>query len=397
MTTTGPATAARQSSLRSSNLALVLRTVCAADGPLSRADVAVRTGTTRATAARLVDELVAGGLLDEGERLAPPRRGRPATPLLPGGRIGALGLQVDAGLLAARALDLRGRVVAELVEEDDLVGSDPARALARLGALTAALLAGPAGELRLAGAGLAVPGLVAGDLLLRAPNLGWSDVGAVDLLAAHLPDGLRPALGNEADLAARTVAETAPGRPGPLRDFLSLSGQIGIGGAAVLGGQVMTGSAGWAGEVGHVCVDPEGPACRCGSTGCLEQYAGRHALLAAAGLPLDTAPGEVAALAEAGDADVRQALDTAARALGVALAGVVNVLDLPVVVLGGHLAALADPLRPRLEELLGRRVLSARWRRPAVEAVTGPPAAGATGAALRVLGDVLADPVRWAA
>ncbi len=393
---TSEGTGARQSTLRSSNLALVLRTVCAADGPLSRADVAVRTGTTRATAARLVDELVAGGLLDEGERLALPRRGRPATPLLPGARIGALGLQVDAGLLAARLLDLRGRVVAERVEEDDLVGSDPAHTLARLGALATDLLAGPAGELRLAGAGLALPGLVDVErhLLLRAPNLGWSDVDAVGLLAAHLPDGLRPVPGNEADLAARTVAETAPGRPGPLRDFLYLSGQIGIGGAAVVGGRVMTGSAGWAGEVGHVCVDPDGPACRCGSTGCLEQYAGRHALLAAAGLPLDTAPAEVVARASAGDADVRRALDAAARALGVALAGVVNVLDLPAVVLGGHLAALAGPLRPRLEELLGRRVLSARWRRPVVAAVTGPPAAGATGAALRALGDVLADPVR---
>jgi predicted NBD/HSP70 family sugar kinase len=385
-------TGARQSTLRAANLALVLRTVCAADGPLSRADVAVRTGTTRATAARLVDELVAGGLLDEGERLALPRRGRPATPLLPGARIGALGLQVDAGLVAARVLDLRGRVVAERVEESDLVGSDPAGTLARLGALATALLDGAAGELRLAGAGLALPGLVDGDRLLRAPNLGWSDLDAVDLLAPHLPDGLRPVLGNEADLAARTVAETAPGRPGPLRDFLYVSGQIGIGGAAVLGGRVVTGSAGWAGEVGHVCVDPEGPACRCGSTGCLEQYAGRHALLAAAGLPLDTPPAEV--VARAGDADVRRALEAAARALGVALAGVVNVLDLPAVVLGGHLAALAEPLRPRLEELLGRRVLSARWRRPVVAAVSGPPAAGATGAALRALADVLADPVR---
>jgi predicted NBD/HSP70 family sugar kinase len=389
---TSEQTGARQSTLRSSNLALVLRTVCAADGPLSRADVAVRTGTTRATAARLVDELVAGGLLDEGERLALPRRGRPATPLLPGARIGALGLQVDAGLLAARVLDLRGQVVAEHVEDADLVGSDPARTLARLGALTTALLDGPAGQLRLAGAGLALPGLVDG-VLLRAPNLGWSDVPAVDLLAAHLPGGLRPALGNEADLAARTVAETAPGRLGPMRDFLYVSGQIGIGGAAVLGGRVVTGSAGWAGEVGHVCVDPDGPACRCGSTGCLEQYAGRHALLAVAGLPLGTPPAEV--VARAGEDEVRRALDTAARALGVALAGVVNVLDLPAVVLGGHLAALAEPLRPRLEELLGRRVLSARWRRPVVAAVTGPPAAGATGAALRALDDVLADPVRW--
>ena len=389
-----PTPAARQSTLRSSNLALVLRTVCA-DGPLSRADVAVRTGTTRATAARLVDELVAGRLLDEGERPAPPRRGRPATPLLPGARVGALGLQVDAGLLAARVLDLRGRVVAERVEEDDLVGSDPVDTLARLGVLAAGLLAGMPAGLRPVGAGLALPGLVdvAAGALLRAPNLGWSDVPAADLLTAHLPTELRPVLGNEADLAARTVAETAPGRPGPLRDFLYLSGQIGIGGAAVLGGRVVTGSAGWAGEVGHVCVDPAGPACRCGSTGCLEQYAGRHALLTAAGLPLDTPPVDV--VARAGDPDVRRALDAAADALGIALAGVVNVLDLPAVVLGGHLAALADLLRPRLEELLGRRVLSARWRRPVVEAVPGLPAAGATGAALGALGDVLADPVAW--
>jgi len=389
-----PTPAARQSTLRSSNLALVLRTVCA-EGPLSRADVAVRTGTTRATAARLVDELVAGRLLDEGERPAPPRRGRPATPLLPGARVGALGLQVDAGLLAARVLDLRGRVVAERVEEDDLVGSDPVDTLARLGVLAAGLLAGMPAGLRPVGAGLALPGLVdvAAGALLRAPNLGWSDVPVADLLAAHLPTELRPVLGNEADLAARTVAETAPGRPGPLRDFLYLSGQIGIGGAAVLGGRVVTGSAGWAGEVGHVCVDPAGPACRCGSTGCLEQYAGRHALLTAAGLPLDTPPVDV--VARAGDPDVRRALDAAADALGIALAGVVNVLDLPAVVLGGHLAALAEPLRPRLEELLGRRVLSARWRRPVVEAIPGLPAAGATGAALRALGDVLADPVAW--
>jgi predicted NBD/HSP70 family sugar kinase len=78
----------------------------------------------------------------------------------------------------------------------------------------------------------------------------------------------------------------------------------------------------------------------------------------------------------------------------VALAGVVNVLDIPTVVLGGYLGALADLLRPGVEELLAVRVLSARWRRPAIEAASAPPAAGATGAALRALADVLADPAR---
>ncbi|MGR7027710.1 ROK family protein [Geodermatophilus sp. URMC 62] len=397
MTTTRPQpSVARQSTLRSTNLALVLRTVCAADTPPSRADVATRAGTTRATATRLVDDLVAGGLLDEGARPTPSGPGRPATPLLPSARTGALGLQVDAGLLAARVLDLRGRVVAEHVEERDLAGADPEPTLARLGALATEVVSG-AGGVRLAGAGLALPGLVdAGSgVLLQAPNLGWSGVPAADLLATHLPGGLTPLPGNEADLAARTVAEAAPGRPGPLRDFLYLSGQIGIGGAAVLDGHVVGGSAGWAGEVGHVCVDPAGPACRCGSTGCLEQYAGRHALMVAAGLARDAPPAELAARVAAGDADAERAVTAAADALGVALAGVLNVLDLPTVVLGGQLGALTGLLRPRVEHLLGRRVLSARWRRMDVREASALPAAGATGAALRALDGVLADPARW--
>src|SRR3954468_22659260 len=174
-------------SLREANLALVLRTVCAAPEPLSRADVATATGRTRATASRLVDELLAGGLLDEGERVTLPRRGRPATPLLPGSSFAALGLQVDAGLLAARVLDLRGRVVAERVEDGDFVNSRPGAPLARLGRLTADLLGTLPRRLRLVGAGLALPGIVDGDRLLRAPNLGWSGELPALLLAPHLP------------------------------------------------------------------------------------------------------------------------------------------------------------------------------------------------------------------
>jgi predicted NBD/HSP70 family sugar kinase len=388
---------ARPSSVRAANLALVLRTVCAAAEPPSRADVAGATGMTRATAARLADELVAGGLLDEVERAPTARPGRPATPLAPGARYAALGLQVDAGLLVARALDLRGRVVAERVEEGDFVGSPPGPTLERLSTLARRLLADLPPQLRLVGAGLALPGIVdvAGGLLLRAPNLGWSDERPGEVLAATLPAHLVPVLGNEADLAARTVAETAPGRSGAHRDFLYLSGQIGIGGAAVLGGRVMTGSSGWAGEVGHVCVDPAGPACRCGSTGCLEQYAGRDALLAAAGLPRGTAPAALAAAAVRGEPAALQALDTAAWALGIALAGALNLLDIPAVVLGGHLAELGDQLCPRVEEHLARRVLSARWRRPAIAAAAGGPGAGATGAALRAFDAVLSGPAAW--
>jgi predicted NBD/HSP70 family sugar kinase len=390
---------ARQSTLRATNLALALRAVCADPGELSRAGVAAALGTTRGTATRLVDELVAGGLLDEVERGPGSRRGRPATPLAPGAAPVGLGLQVDAGLVAVRVLDLRGRVLAERLHEEDLRDSDPVAALTLLGELTAGVLASLPAGLRLVGAGLALPGLVDADrgLLLRAPNLAWSEVRPADVLTGLLPAAPVPVLGNEADLAARGVAERAPGRPGPHRDFVYLSGQIGIGGAAVLDGRVMTGSSGWAGEIGHVCVDPDGPDCPCGSTGCLERYAGRLALLSAAGVPADAGPAEVRSRARAGDPAAAAAVDGAARALGIALAGVVNVLDIPTVVLGGHLAELGDLLCPRLEQHLARRVLSARWRRPVVAAGAVAPAAGATGAALRALHGVLEDPVRWLA
>jgi predicted NBD/HSP70 family sugar kinase len=351
---------------------------------------------SRATASRLVDELVAAGLLDEVDRTRLARRGRPAVPLAPGTATLALGLQVDAGLVAARVLDLGGRVVAESLEEGNFVAGDPDDTLTRLSALTSRLLATLSPDALLVGAGLALPGLVdeKAGMLLRAPNLGWSDLRPADLLDVALPAGLELRLGNEADLAARSVADEAPGRPGRHRDFVYLSGQIGIGGAVVLAGQVMTGTSGWAGEIGHVCVDPAGPRCRCGSTGCLEQYAGRHALMATAGLPLDTPPERLSRLASEGDPAAVEALDVAARALGIALAGVINVLDLPSVVLGGTLGELTDQLRPALAAHLAARVLSARWRAPVLESAGAVPAAGATGAALRAFTDVLADPSR---
>lgn len=386
---------ARQSTLRESNLALVARTIYAAQSPLSRAGVAARTAMTRSTVSRLVDDLLAAGLVAEREPTTVAGPGRPATPLVPGSGVAALGLQVNASYLAARLVDLRGHVVAERVEYDDLVGCEPVPTLERLGVVAAQVLAEAQGA-RVVGAGLALPGIVSSSgRLLRAPNLGWSDLAPGELLDAGATGGVPLRVGNEADLAALTVALAAPGRPGRLADFVYLSGEIGIGGAAVLDGRVMTGRHGWAGEVGHVCVDPNGPGCRCGSTGCLEQYAGRQALLAAAGLPAGTAAAQFAQDARSGPGPARDAVARAAWALGIALAGVVNVLDIPAIVLGGHLGQIADLLRPDLERQLRRRVLSARWVVPSIEAADGDPAPGATGAALQQLTAVVDDPSRW--
>ncbi len=357
----------RQASLRDSNLRLVLSSVLAADEPPSRAAVAATTGLSRSTVSRLADELVESGLLDELDRSRTAGRGRPGTPLVAGSRFAALGLQVNPGFVAARVVDLRGRILVQELVADDLTGSDPAAVLRRLGEIARNVLRTAPRSTRLVGRGLAVPGLVAAEdgRVVSAPNLGWSDIAVRRLLPRRLGG---PGLGvaNEAELAARTVAARSPGRPGPFTDFFYVSGEVGIGGAVVLDGRVFGGRHGWAGEVGHVTVEPDGPRCSCGSRGCLEQYAGQRA--------------------------IRRDVERAGWALGVVLSDVVNLLDISTVVLGGHLAQSADDLRPALLRELESRVLSSRWRPPDVRVADDDPAAGATGAAYRVLDQLLEAP-----
>jgi predicted NBD/HSP70 family sugar kinase len=103
----------------------------------------------------------------------------------------------------------------------------------------------------------------------------------------------------------------------------------------------------------------------------------------------------LAARVRSGNRAAGKAVDAAARALGVALSSVLNVLDISTVVLGGHLAETAELIRPTLEQHLRRRVISAPWLRPVVELAAPDEAPGATGAAFAVLDAVIDHPAGW--
>lgn len=392
-----PAATARQSTLRETNLAVVLRCVCASDERLSRAGVSARTGLARATVSRLVDELVSARLLEEGEAVLS-GIGRPGVPLSPAaGTVGGLGLQVNAAHVAARLVDLRGEVVAESRSEPDLVGSSPAEGLDRLADHVREVLTAAPEGMRILGAGLALPGIVdrATGRLLVAPNLAWRDLDPHDHegLAGAL-HGIPLFLGNEATLAAHATAQPRPGRRGPHSDFVYVSGEIGVGGAFVVDGEVQVGRRGFAGELGHVAYLPDGEPCACGSRGCLERYAGRLAMTERAGLPAGTGLATLEARAREGHRGSVAAVELAAEALGVVLAGAVNLLDVPTVVLGGEIGEVADLVAPRVLEVLRERVLAAEWIDLAVER-DGDHVGGATGAALRRLVPVLARPAEF--
>lgn len=349
---------------------------------------------SRATVSRLVDELVHGGVLTEQRRTSTGERGRPAVPLVPAaGRFAALGLQVNPSHLTTRVLDLSGSVVAERTVTGDFLDSDPVKVLRRLGSTAAKLMDGLPKRIRVVGAGLAVPGIVTEEsgTLLRAPNLAWTEVDARTYLADAL--GAVPiTTGNEADHAAVRFARARPGSLGSARDFLFISGEFGIGGSIVRDGAVLRGSRGWAGEIGHVCVDPNGPPCGCGANGCLEAFAGRLALLAGAGLPPNASASEIAVRAKAGDRKARSTVDAAAEAIGVAASSAVNLLDVPTVVLGGDLAVLGPLLRARVEAVVARRVLA---RTPEILFSAADPSTSATGAAITELERLVANPAAY--
>lgn len=381
----------RQRSLRTHNLGLVLRHVAASTVPVSRADVAAATGLTRATVSTLVDELIAGSLLVEVEPPPPVRAGRPAVGLrLHAQGPAGLGLEVNVDYLAACVVDLTGTVRHSERRYGDQRSVPADEVLRRLSGIAASALETAAEEgLTIAGTALAVPGLVADGTVRLAPNLAWREVDVAAALRDALPLG-RLQVENEAHLAA--VGELHAGPEGGPASFVYISGEIGIGAGVVLDGRLFRGARGFGGELGHVTVRPDGPHCRCGARGCLETYANQDALLRSAGEDSVT---RLAAVARAGAHPALMALEEAGSALGVAIAGVVNMLDVDTVVLGGIYAPLAPWLAEPVSREIRERVLASQWAPVTVRASVLGDAATVVGAAGSVVRAIRDAPAAW--
>ncbi|WP_030181383.1 ROK family transcriptional regulator [Streptomyces sp. NRRL S-813] len=393
---------ADKATVRRHNLSLVLRTVHDA-GEVTRARIATRVGLTRAAVSSLVEQLLECGFLTESGKTSSGQAGRPGT-VLEVARTGpaGLGVEINVDYIAVCVVDLAGTDRVRLVEHADNRGVPPSQVLTRAARLAARALGSAAEQgLRPVGAHVAVPGLVTGGTVRQAPNLGWKRV-AVEGPFARALSALRPAhralpvsSDNEANAAALAELWYGAGTEG-VRSFLYVSGEIGIGGALVLEGELLRGAHDFAGEIGHMVVDPEGPQCRCGARGCLEQYAGQAALLKAAGLDTEAgAPGVAELRRRAGRADsaALAATERAGRHLGVVLSGVVNLFDPDAVMLGGVYRELAPWLAPAVDGELARRVVSGLWsedrNRLRAASPLGDAARGAAGAVVR---EVLADP-----
>ncbi|MBN9326865.1 MAG: ROK family protein, partial [Cellulomonas sp.] len=248
--------------------------------------------------------------------------------------------------------------------------------------------------LRVAGTALALPGLVnrVTGPLRYAPNLGWRDVDVVRLMSRHpVLAAFPPSLANEANVAARAEAWARRGRVAP--SFFYVSGELGIGGAIVLEGEIFAGRHGWSGEIGHVVVEPALGAERGG----LEALAGQALMLRAAGMPVGATIADLAAAAERGEAQPLAAVRDAGRMLGTALAAAANILDIGEVVLGGSFGQLFDHLHREVEACLQQMVIFAPWSTPAVTRARAGELPAMAGGALTVLRGVVDDAEAWVA
>jgi predicted NBD/HSP70 family sugar kinase len=179
---------------------------------------------------------------------------------------------------------------------------------------------------------------------------------------------------------------------------LFIHGEVGVGGGLILGGKPLTGVAGYGGEVGHIPVNPTGSACRCGSVGCWETEVGEGALLRRAGHPPGGGRLEVAAVlreADAGAPEALAALDNVGHWLGYGLAGLVNIFNPRLVVLGGLFGWIHPFVAHTIAGELDRRALPApRGLVRVVPASLGVDAA-LIGAAELAFEPLLADPASW--
>ncbi|QFG26531.1 ROK family transcriptional regulator [Actinomadura sp. WMMB 499] len=378
----------RHATMRGRNLAVVLEHI-ARHQPVTRARLAELTGFTKTTVSNLVGILDEAGLVVDGAPVHEGERGRPGVAVsLRGDGAAGLGLEVGVDHLSACVLDLARRVRYRHVVTGDNRGREPAAVLAALAGLADEAVAAAAGQgLTAAGAAVALPGLLdrGNGVVRHAPNLGWTDVPVAGALA-----GLPAEYDNEANLAA--LGELWFGGGTRLGDFVHVSGEIGIGAGIVVDGRVFRGAHGFAGELGHLVADPSGPTCPCGGRGCLEQIAGRDALLRAAAIPAGGAPEDLAARLAAGDAQAVAAAGRAGRALGGALASVVNLLDPDTIVLGGVYPPLAPWIVPPLRAALAAGPGSLRRAVPPVEVSALADGAAVLGAAGLVIERLLADP-----
>ncbi len=351
--------------LREANLRRILEAV-SLDHGLSQAEVARRTGLSRATVSNLVAELRRRGLIGPGEAgLSGRRTLEVAVPQ--GGAV--VGIDYGFRHVTVGIADLGGRVLAD--EEHALpLDFDVEESLQEARSMLGQLL-GRAGvtleEIQQVGVGFPAPiDRITGRVGWHAILHRWAELDPRATLEAAF--GVPAVIDNDCNLGA--LGELRQGAGRGFHDLIYVNAGNGVGAGFILGGRLHRGAAGSAGEIGHMTVDPYGQTCRCGNRGCVDTVVGTEGFLeplrSVYGAPLDVA--QVIELAGQGDPRCQRAVTDAGRALGAVVADLCNLLSPQRVIVAGPIFRAGELILEPLREAVQHRSVPAAAR--AVEIVS---------------------------
>ncbi len=363
-----------QALVREINLSIILNAL-RDQSPMSRASLAATTGLNKTTVSSLVQQLIDGRFVSEAGVEKSDEIGRPGRLLELNPAAGCIiGAEIGVDFISVLVTDFAAQVI---WRQQERTQRDTAQDLIigrMLDLISMAIDHGSAGGADVLGLGLGVPGLVdvQSGTLLFGPNLGWRNVPLRAPLEAAFDFPVY--VDNEANMA--TLGENYFGVARGAKSVLYVSAGVGLGGGIVLDGRVLPGAIGFAGEVGHMTMEPDGRRCNCGNHGCWETLVSqeavfrrvRAAVTAGGASELTVVAGDdlagltiplIAAAAQHGDAVAQAALHETAVWLGVGLANLINALNPEIIVFGGILSLASDFVLPIVTEVIRERAL--RW------------------------------------
>jgi len=330
------------------------------EGPLSRSALAWKIGLTRSTVSRIVTEISTDQLVREVE-LSQGRKGRPGMLLELDPKGGsAIGLEIGVNFLSILLTDFtanflwRERIL--LSEDADYeIYLQKAEHLLQKGIDLAM-----DHNLRLMGIGVAVWGLVdhAAGVIRFAPNLKWRGIPVKEQWEEkyHIPVYL------ENDANASALGEYYFGAGKKIQNFIYLSMDVGVGGGIISNANLFHGAKGYAGEIGHMTIDPGGSRCKCGKTGCLETLVGRKVILQKykerSGESENLTLEDVIQRGRSGDMIAQIVFQQSADVLGMGIGNLINIFNPQRIILGWSLGQAYDLLLPQLEESIKRNSLA---------------------------------------
>ncbi|TDF96367.1 ROK family transcriptional regulator [Paenibacillus piri] len=324
--------------------------------PVSRAKIAELTGLTKATVSTLVNELIESSMAHEigtGESSG----GRKPMMLLFNQAAGfAVGVDLGVGQIAAVLTDLKGEIIEEYrtahgnTSVESVIGelADCIREMIRRA---------PASPYGVVGIGIGIPGISDDNgRVLFAPNLGWADVPLQQRVEREF--GIPVVIDNEANAGAVGEKQFGAGRNASHLIYVSISSGIGTG--VIIKEELYRGVSGFSGEMGHLSIELNGKACRCGNVGCWELYASEQALLDEARKQSGDASIDVETLiqrAAEGEAEAVELFERMGRYLGIGLVNVINSFNPELIIIGGSIVNAKKWLLPPILQVMEKRSL----------------------------------------